>query len=257
MQKLSFNELLKTAFSDTKNHFFVLFGLILMVFLGSFIMELIVQALAQLIPAIGFVFKIGSYILQAYVTLGLVNLCLLIVRGHEYETKDLLVPFSTVIRYLGVVFIISFVVVVLMLPFAFSLNWTGSITDFMNMEDGFKLPFDLTTTSYVLLPITFLVVFYLLIRVLFYNYLIVESDFSINDIITESIKLTKGKVGFLTSLMLIVMLLNVLGVLLLLVGILFTIPMSYLLITRVYTIFADEMYPDVAAANLQSGVENE
>lgn len=237
---ISFSQLLKDAFRDTKNNFPVLLGLLLLVFLGSFLIGILVNVVVRFVPAIGFLLNVASNILQAYFTLGLINICLLIVRGKEYDTQDLFVPFSYVWRYIVAVFFIVIAAVFIALPFILSINLTG-IIDYASFIQTLS---HISLTSLSILFATIMVFIYFSCRIMFYTYLIVESDFSAFETITESFQMTKGNVGLTLKFLVIIILLNLLGAALLLVGLLFTLPMTYMMMTRLYTIFADEIYPE-------------
>lgn len=237
---ISFSQLFKDAFNDTKNNFPVLLGLLLLVFLGSFLVGILVEVVTRFVPAIGFVLNVASNILQAYVTLGMMNICLLIVRGKSYDTQDLFVPFSYVWKYIIAVFIIVMCAIFIALPFILSINLAG-IVDYPSFLQALS---GISVTSLAILGATLIVFLYFSCRILFYQYLIIESDFSALETITESFQMTKGNVGTVLKFLFLIIALNCLGALCLLVGLLFTLPMTYVLMARLYTIFADATYPE-------------
>lgn len=241
MQNFSLSALVKSTFEDTKKHFFVLIGLILSVLLGNILVQLFVELITKISPFIGSLLSFGFMLVQAYITLGLTNICLLIARGKDYETRDLFVPVNQLFRYLKVVVLVVFGAMLLIAPLLFTADWQSIVK---SLQTGVRPDVPFGATFFIVLIPTLIVFLYLALRLSFYLYLILESDFSTTEIISESFKMTKGRVGILLLCLLTIIGLNIIGLLLLVIGLCFTVPMSYILMARLYTIIADEQYPD-------------
>ena len=80
------------------------------------------------------------------------------------------------------------------------------------------------------------------IRLGFVNYLIIDKEIEVGNAFMLSYQLTKGKLGFIVLLYLAIIALNIIGLAFLLIGVLFTIPMSFMVISLAYRyLFPKEM----------------
>ena len=75
---------------------------------------------------------------------------------------------------------------------------------------------------------------YLAIRLQFYSYTLLDKDKNIMESLKGSWEMTKGNVINLTLFMLLIFAINILGALALLVGLLITIPISFIAVTLLY-----------------------
>ena len=71
-------------------------------------------------------------------------------------------------------------------------------------------------------------------RLGFVNYLIIDKEIEVGSAFMISYQFTKGKLGFIILLYLAILALNIIGLAFLLIGVLFTIPMSFMIIALAY-----------------------
>ncbi|MEI6498339.1 MAG: hypothetical protein WCO23_00040 [bacterium] len=82
---------------------------------------------------------------------------------------------------------------------------------------------------------------FLAISFLFVDYLIVDKDLSIADAFKQSFLLTKKKTGIILMIMLLLVALNLIGLIAFIVGLVFTIPFSWLIIANIYRQFSKKV----------------
>ena len=86
-----------------------------------------------------------------------------------------------------------------------------------------------------------IIVGYLGVRFQFYNYLLVSGDTGVIDALHQSFVMTKGAVWKLSLFALLVVLINIAGLLVFIVGLLATIPMTLIAYARVYRILQQRL----------------
>lgn len=153
----------------------------------------------QMITQSPFIGVIG-WLLQMFITLGFIRFLLNIVDGNEYKIEDLFKGANSFSHFL------YFIVV--------SLLYSALV--------GFGV---------ILLIIPGIV---LGIGLLFAQYIVAEEKAGIFESLKESWNLTKGYKWRIFGLMLLIALFNILGLLAFVVGLVVTIPMTYLIYVRLY-----------------------
>jgi hypothetical protein len=231
-----------TAFDLTKKNAIVLIGVFLSIVLLSFLMGLLGELLRQQIIA-SVVFNIFSLIVNITFTIATIKLAFAII-SDQTLLFDAIKP--TKIEALKIVrssfYLILLIISMLFLTLGF-LELLGvidpSFTAFF--DDLSKDPnhlFNYTAThltyTFAILLLIILPTLIIYIRLGFVNYLIIDKGIEVGSAFMISYQFTKGKLGFIILLYLAIIALNIIGLAFLLVGVLFTIPMSFIIIALAY-----------------------
>lgn len=250
-------DLFKNAFAITKKHALVLIGVIITVIIISMIFSFITGALAS-VPVVGFIVDIISIIFQLYFGVGLVKLGLCIVDGKEPEFSDIKPTGSEMIKYLmsGLMLFIVFLVV-----FMLTIGVLGMLDvikpglnalykDFLLNGASTKV-YSSNEILYALMVFVLLVIPAVLIylRLQFANYLVIDKKTEVGSAIIHSYRMTKGYLWYIVLTLLAVILLNILGLIMLFIGLIFTIPMSFIVIMLLYRSL-DQNYQETIIENI-------
>lgn len=234
-------DIFKSAFELTKKNALVLIGIIITVVIISMVFSFI-TGLVSSVPVVGFIVNLISIIFQLYFGVGLIKLGLAIVDGKEPEFSDIKPTWNEMVKYLisglmlMVVFLVVFMVTIGVLGMLDVLK-PGLTTLYKDLLIGADI------NAYTREEITYAVmVFFLLIipalllylRLQFSNYLIIDRKIEVGSAIIHSFRMTKGYLWLIIITLLGVILLNILGLIMLFLGLLFTIPMSFLVIMILY-----------------------
>ena len=239
-----------TAFDLTKKNAIVLIGFFLSMVLLSFLMGLLGDLLRQQIIA-SVVYNIFSLLVNITITIATIKLAFAII-SDQTLSFDAIKP--TKIEALKIIrssfYLILLIISALFLTLGF-LELLGVVDPSFAafFEDLSKDPnhlFNYTTIqlSYILaiLLLIILPTLIIYIRLGFVNYLIIDKEIEVGNAFMLSYQSTKGKLGFIFLLYLAIIALNIIGLAFLLIGVLFTIPMSFMVISLAYRyLFPKEM----------------
>ncbi len=234
-------DIFKNAFALTKKNALVLIGVILSMIIISMIFSFVTQAFMA-VPVVGFMLNIVSIIVQVYFGVGLVKLGLCIVDGKEPEFADIKPTGSEMIKYVmsGLMLFIIFLLVFMMTIGVLGMldvmkpGLNTMYMDFLKQDYS-----NVYTTKEILYAV---MVFFLLtipavllyLRLQFANYLVIDRKTEVGSAIIQSYRMTKGYLFYIVLVMLAILLLNILGLIMLFVGLLFTIPMSFMVVILLY-----------------------
>ncbi len=234
-------DIFKSAFELTKKNALVLIGIIITVIIISMVFSFI-TGLVSSIPVVGFIVNLISIIFQLYFGVGLIKLGLAIVDGKEPEFSDIKPTWNEMLKYLisGLMLMIVFLVV-----FMITIGLLGMLDV---IKPGLSILYKdilmgADATNYTREEITYaIMVFFLLIipalllylRLQFSNYLIIDRKIEVGNAIIHSFRMTKGYLWLIVITLIGVIILNILGLIMLFIGLLFTIPMSFLVIMILY-----------------------
>jgi uncharacterized membrane protein len=202
----TYAELLRFGWDKTKEHFWFL--------LGIFALAIVLEAAVGRIPVV-------STAVSFVVGIATIAIALRIAEGHAPQYRDLLKPFET-----------------------YKITWhyfAASILLFL----AFLVPGALVATLLVVLhslPATIIgvvvlvcAILYFAVRVQFFKYFIVEmSHVGPVEAYRKSFAITKNRFWKLFGFLVVAILLNILGAIALIVGLLFTIPTTLLAYTHLY-----------------------
>lgn len=234
-------EIFSNAFNLTKKNALVLIGVFLTLIIISMVFSFITSTF-NAVPVVGFIVNIISLVFQLYFGVGMLKLGLSIVDGKEPEFSDIKPTWNEMIKYLisGLLLFIIFMVV-----FMLTIGVMGMLSV---MKPGLSnLYIDVLKEDYIgkyssqeliyaglvfLLLIIPAALIYL--RLQFANYLVVDKKLEAASAILHSFKMTKGYLFYILLVLISVLLLNILGLVMLFLGLLFTIPMSFVVILLLY-----------------------
>lgn len=254
-------EIIKTAFELTKKNALVLIGLLLSVFVISMVLGFIVGAF----PVGSFFYYIVNLIstlIQVYFGIAIVKYTIAIVDSKEVEFNEIIPSFNEFTRYITAGLLIAVICMVLFLLTVGFLLMVGAIKPnvmqvFMELaKDSTKVANYTSSEIFVVMGVFLLMLIPTLIvylRLQFANYLVIDKpDESPSNALFISYKMTKGYTLYLILLVLVSIVLNIIGVLLFIVGLIFTIPMTYIMIVVLYRSL-EQNYTD---SNSIQGIES-
>jgi uncharacterized membrane protein YesL len=183
-------ETTKTAWDIFKKNFVTI---IVFSFASLFLLLILFGLFRLLISPEAFTGRmIVSFIMvfiQTYTTLGLYKLIFTLIDSeyYEFEFRQILPPFKSIMSYLGVVFLIAFVVT----TFHFMLK---PLDDYPNLQD-------------LLEELAVIVALFISIRIMFFITFIVDDQSGGFESLSQSFKLTKGYFFKVFTMLLIILLL--------------------------------------------------
>lgn len=210
--------LLMFGWEKTKEHYLFILGLIVGV--------IILEAITSWIPVV-------KTIVSFLVTIAVISVFLDMVKGHAPHYKDLLKPFGnykiTWHYFLGTL--------LLVLGFGL-LAGIAAILALPSLAIHSYLPF-----AFVIGILIGCVALYAAVRVQFFRYYIVEDE-NINPVeaIKKSWHITRNRFWRLFGFIVVLGLLNLLGLIALVIGLLFTIPISIIAYTKLYKDLSSEAH---------------
>ena len=231
-----------TAFDLTKKNAIVLVGVFLSIVLLSFLMGLLGELLRQQIIA-SVVYNIFSLIVNISITIATIKLAFAII-ANQTLTFDSIKPNKVellkIIRSSFYLILLIFSILFLTLGFLELLgvidpSFTAFFED-LSKDPNHLFNYTMLQLAYTL-AILLLIIFPVLIiymRLGFVNYLIIDKEIEVGSAFMISYQFTKGKLGFIILLYLAIIALNIIGLAFLLIGVLFTIPMSFMIIALAY-----------------------
>ena len=231
-----------TAFDLTKKNAIVLIGVFLSMVLLSFLIGLLGELLRQQIIA-SVVFNIFSLMVNITITIATIKLSFAII-ANQTLTFDSIKPNKAellkIIRSSFYLILLIFSILFLTLGFLELLgvidpSFTAFFED-LSKDPNHLFNYTMLQLAYTL-TILLLIIFPMLIiymRLGFVNYLIIDKEIEVGSAFMISYQFTKGKLGFIILLYLAIIALNIIGLAFLLIGVLFTIPMSFMIITLAY-----------------------
>lgn len=216
-------------------------------FIGFFVVSFIIIMVASFIPLVG---SIASSVLSLTFLVGYYIVCSKIKQGQHVAFDDFFKSFASIGQITIIQLILLGFTLVILLPlliFVFSVVFSGVFSaiksgvfqEHLSNEELLAL-FNIDG----LIPLFIITVILLMFMQTIYTFSAANSHFfKVNawQSMEASRKVIQHRFFHFFGLMLIIMLINILGVLCLLVGLLVTIPLSY---TIMYSAFDDIMQPD-------------
>ncbi len=235
-------ELFSKALAITKKNALILIGAMLSIVVLSMIFNFIISAFLS-IPIVGFILNIISVVFQLYVGVAFVKLGLILIDGKEPEFSDIKPNWEEVVRYMisGLMLFIIFLIVFMLTIGA--LGMFGVIKPGLSALyiDVFTTPANIINYSnsekLYAIAVMFLMAIpalLLYLRLQFSNYLVIDKKTNAAQAIFTSYRMTKGYLFYIVLVLLGVVLLNILGLIVFFVGLLFTVPMSFIVILLLY-----------------------
>ena len=216
-------------------------------FIGFFVVSFIIIMVASFIPLVG---SIASSVLSLTFLVGYYIVCSKIKQGQHVAFDDFFKSFASIGQITIIQLILLGFTLVILLPlliFVFSVVFSGVFSaiksgvfqEHLSNEELLAL-FNIDG----LIPLFIITVILLMFMQTIYTFSAANSHFfKVNawQSMEASRKVIQHRFFHFFGLMLIIMLINILGVLCLLIGLLVTVPLSY---TIMYSAFDDIMQPD-------------
>lgn len=192
MKSLNIKEALYFGWGVTKSNFWLFAGVFVTMLIGN----MLVSGFASDERASVF-FTIIGFVLRAYLSLGLIIICLKVVDGKKFEYRDLFADTKLFWPYLLASVIVQVAVMI----------------------------------GFVLLIVPGVI---LALALMFYGMLMVDKKFKPIDSLKESMRITKGYKWQLFGMSIVFGLVNIAGALVFGIGLLWTIPTTAIAITKIY-----------------------
>ena len=220
----SIKESLVFGWHKTRAHSGLLFKVLLIIFALQVASAVVTRVLEGTL--IGGLASVALSIAQFVVGVGLTYITLRLAQGKHTELKDIIPPLEVLWRYFASSLLVGLIALGIVLVLALGVLALGALsgglqTSIFPMWVGFG----------VLVGVIALV--YISLRFSMVRYAILDGA-EIGESLTKSIEITKGHLWHLLGFLLVLGLLNLLGMILLLVGLLVTIPVSTIAYASVY-----------------------
>jgi uncharacterized membrane protein len=194
---LSISHALKTGWNTTKSHFGTLIGIQILVFAISIIPSVLAEVISHSSTLLGFLINISSFLLSGLISMGMTRYALDLLREKQPQVATVFSQIDLLPRYIGMMVLIGLAVV----------------------------------GGFILLIIPGLV---LAVRYSFALYALVDEQCSATGAMAHSMRITKGHVLTLLGYGIIIVLLNIAGALCLGVGLLVTMPVTWISAAALY-----------------------
>jgi len=191
------SDVLRFSWETTKSRFFFLLGALIVAFFAPFIPLIFGLLVGESVPFLSLLFSFAGWLLQMLVSLGLIKVFLGICDEEEVNISDLFLCYPYLVRY--IVALLLYVLIVMV------------------------------GTLLLVVP-----GIYFAIRFVFHPFIIVDEDVGAIESLKRSWAITAGSVWNLILIAIIIMAVNFLGMLLLLVGMIFTYPFSIVAAAYIY-----------------------
>lgn len=235
-------DLFKQSFQITKKNIIVLLGLSLTIGIVIFVTYTL-QSLLQNNTIMSFISNFAFRLLRVYVSVALLKLCLILIDNREPEFSDIKPSWNETLRYLMLNLLMTVIVMVVVMLFAGFLGMLGLIRPgLMELYQNMMMkPEELTKYTsneilYALMALLLLLLpaMLLMMRLQFATYYIIDKKMNIAAALMRSLMITKGYLFYIVLVFLLIILLNIVGLLFAFVGLLFTIPMTMIIIAMLY-----------------------
>jgi hypothetical protein len=210
------------AWDTVRKNLTVLVGLQVVFYMAFFLMGILMEAVKGSMPMVFYTVSLLNYAAQIIFGVGMIRIALKITEGEEPKLSDILPTFSQAVRYL-IANLFVLVAALLVMFILFSL---------FNMSNPNFYANDLNRYLFWIFAGVPLLV--LSLRFQFSTYFIVQTESPAIAALLKSYIITKGYLGKLVLLILLIIAINILGLLALGVGLLISIPVSILMITYMY-----------------------
>ncbi len=235
-------DLFKQSFQITKKNIIVLLGLSLTIGIIMFVTYTI-QTLLASNSIMSFISNFAFTLLRVYVSVALLKLCLILIDNREPEFSDIKPSWNETLRYLMLnLFMIVIVLIVVML-FSGLLGMFGLIrpglmelyaTMMLKPEELTKYSSNEIIYAFIALALLLLPAMLLMMRLQFASYYIIDKKMDVGASLMRSLMITKGYLFYIVLVFLLIILLNIVGLLFAFVGLIFTIPMTMIIIAMLY-----------------------
>lgn len=245
-------DLFKQSFQITKKNIIVLLGLSLtigIIMFGTYTIQTLLDSNA----VISFISNFAFTLLRVFVSVALLKLCLILIDNKEPEFSDIKPSWNETLKYLMLNLFMTVILLVVVMLFAGFLGMFGLIrpgltelyqTMMMKPEELTKYSSNEIIYALMALILLLLPAMLLMLRLQFATYYIIDKKMDIGAALMRSLAITKGYLFYIVLVFLLIILLNIIGLFFVFVGLLFTVPMTMIIIAMLYKSL-DENYVEL------------
>lgn len=227
MKSFSIGEVLRSSWEVFKKNWQGLYVVFLVLVLLSFVPAFLSSTLVKNAPAASILVSLLSWILSLVTALGMVKVALKVVDGEKAEVADLFYAVKK-LSLVGKYFLTSII---------FGLVFFGAVVPIgllVGVVTYLARGADLRALWAVLAVVALPLFVYVSVRLQFWVYVLVDKELWGVDALKSAWGMTKGMALNLILFAIVLFLLNLAGLLLFVVGLLVTVPVSVLAMATVY-----------------------
>ena len=210
----------------------------MMLFIGMFSMIFLISLIMGTLspdPSGGqsvqfIVFRLASTLFRMGLTLGSISIILDVIRGQETKIENLFNSFQLLIPYIGGYLIFSLGLILLFIPFSRLILSADSglnlVDSLLSGEIDSLVQLVLHSINFKYLFLYFLPCFYLWIKIQFFPYFIISKEMGPIKSLKKSYEITEGQSATLVLFFMTLIMINLLGLIPLGLGLVFTVPFS-------------------------------
>ena len=225
--EFSKREIITSSWNIMKPHLSLLILAILFIFGLNLLLSALQEEILGDIKAQSILFTIAAYLFQMGLNLGMLRISLNIINNKEVNFSQLFGSFNVLIPYiLATIVLITILLIaaspgIILLLVSVSADW-----------DSLEAPDDWS----VIIPIILIFIpsVYISVRLQFYNYFLLEEEGGIIESIKRSAEISKGYVGELFLLGVVLSIIILVSIIPLGLGLLISIPLSTMATSYVY-----------------------
>jgi hypothetical protein len=229
MKSFSIREVLQTSFGLFKQNWkgmLVVFAAMLVV---GFVPSVLASVFQESLPWLSILISIISWVLSFVTGVGILKVAIDVVDGRGAQVTQLfyaLRDWKLILRYLGTSIVFGFAVFAVSVLPALVIFGVGFVVKFSGSV--------FLGTLYVFGAIFLVMMIYLSVRMQFWTYVLVDKGLWGREALAKSLEMTKGLILKLILFSVALLVLNLVGAILLVVGLFVTVPVSMLAMAVVY-----------------------
>ena len=176
-------------------------------------------------------FRLASNLFGMGLTLGSIRIILDVISGVETKIENLFNSFQLLIPYIGAYLLFSLGMLLLYIPFSRLIISTDSglklVESFLSGNIDVLIQLMTYSINFNYLFLYFLPCFYMWIKIQFFPYFIISEELGPIDSLKKSYEITEGQSTNLVLFLMLLMIINLLGLIPFGLGLLITIPFSF------------------------------
>ena len=223
-------EIIKESWQEAKENLSLLITVVLILGGINILVSIVQNSILEETSVQAWIFIIASNLFQMGVSLGVVQIALNILDKKEKSIAMMFGSFHLLAPYLLATIIVICLVILAALPgiilLMVSISW----------DWGNILNFDSFSTWELLIPALLIAIpaMYLSLRLQFYNYFLVDEECGIIESVRKSAEISKGWVGELFLIEMVITVLILISLIPLGLGLLLSVPLAIMLVAVIY-----------------------
>lgn len=201
-----------------------------------------------------FITNVLSFFVQIFITMGYLNMVLYVIRGKDFEWKNIYEKSNRFLHYIGATILVSIAMAISFVP---SVLLMIVFWKFGDASLFLRVSMSVLSALFALASFVFVVS-----RLYFFQFFTIDTDLLVLDIVKTTWRSTKGKNMQIFSIIIFALILNILGMLAFGVGLLVSVPISVIMLGLVYQNVSghinhdDSIVPEIRGEELTSGEDN-